>query len=62
MIGLATIDTPHSCTDAKCCTTALGDLILVLQTGIVCQLNNKPDVCSGQIVLKNDFMGSNAQH
>jgi hypothetical protein len=45
MIGLATIDTPHSCTDAKCCTTALGGLILVLQAGIVRQLNDKRDVC-----------------
>ena len=52
MIGLATIDTPHSCTAAKCGTTALGGLILVLQAGIVCQLNNKRNVCSGQIVLK----------
>jgi hypothetical protein len=33
MIGLATIDTPHSCTAAKYGTTALGDLIF-LQTGI----------------------------
>jgi len=62
MIGLATIDTPHSCTAAKCGTTALGGLFLVLQAGIVCQLNNKRDVCSGQIVSKKDFMGSNAQH
>jgi hypothetical protein len=45
MIGLAAIDTPHSCTAAKCGTTALGGLILVLQAGIVCQLNNKRDVC-----------------
>jgi len=35
---------------------------LVLQAGIVSQLNNNRDVCSGQIVSKNDFMGSNAQH
>jgi hypothetical protein len=45
MIGLAAIDTPHSCTAAKCGTTALGGMILVLQAGIVCQLNNKRDVC-----------------